>query len=846
MFNFDFQKTPIYRAVKIEKSFFFQGIKVLKVFILIASLFFFVVFSVNDLKNIQGIQGSIPFGLGLILFSLTIPIVLIELFFNSRLKNPKLPQITSVSNLAEFLDFKTAKALNSAIKFARKKRIFPINPTLLFYFLLKQNSEISLVLDRLLLSSQEMMKNMPDFFLIENNKDNLSERIYSQKFEQVIKESLDLAQKRGRSRIEIGDLLIAFAQNEPVFGTFILEEDLRPIDVKNVVNLWQDNLERIRRRKRFWTKENLARQGSLGRTWAAGYTITLDEYSKDLAYSLFQGGNNRIIGYKSEIEQTERILSSPGMNNVLLIGEPGVGTENVIKAIAIKGSKGQSLPTVNYQRILELNIPQMLARLKSFDEVEDNLDKIFQESAKAGNVILVTNEFHNFVGGSEATPGTIDITGILASYLELPQFRLVAITSYKGLHKRVEENPSILNLFSKVEVKEPSKDLTLQILQRLVPQLEKKYGKSISYMALKEDIDLSDKYITDKPFPKKAEEVLEQSLVRIINQPRKWLLPEDVDKLVAQKTEIPVGSIKGKEKNILLDLENLIHQRIINQEEAVKDISTALRRARANIKERKGLMGGFLFLGPTGVGKTETSKALAAIYFGSEKRMIRLDMSEFQSQNDIPRLLGSAGEEGLLTTPVRENPFSLILLDEIEKAHPNILNLFLQVLDEGHITDGLGRKVNFSNTIIIATSNAGYKIILQSLKDKLDLATTKQKLLDYIFENSIFRPEFINRFNGVVVFKPLSKQNLLDISQLLLNKVKKGLEKKNIEFVITEELKEKMVELGYNITFGARNLQRTIQDKVENSLAEALLRGDIKKGDKIEVSAQNFKTKVIG
>ncbi len=845
MFNFDFRRTAIRKAVRIKNSLFFKAIKPLKVLLSIVTLSFFLVFLANELMNFQPINGSILLGLFLVFLSFTIPFFLAELFFNSKLKNPTLPPLTNVANLAEFLDFKTAKALFSAIKFSKKNNIFPLTPTLLFYFILKQNKEISFLLARLLLSTEAIMKEIPNYLSNERVKDSLSERIYSQKFEQVIKESLEKARKNRRSRIDIGDILVLLAKTEPVFGAFMLEADLRPDDIENVVSLWQEEEEKKKRRKRFWTKENLARQGSLGRTWASSYTITLDEYSKDLVYSVFQGGDNKIIGYKSEIEQTERILSSPGMNNVLLIGEPGVGVKNVIKAVAVKGSKGQSLPTVNYQRVLELNIPQMLARLKSFDEVEDKLDQIFQEVARAGNVILVIDDFHNFVGGREQTPGTIDITGLLASYLELPQFRIVAITSYKGLHKKIEENPSILNLFSKIEVKEPDIALTLKILQRIVPQLENKYGKLISYMAVKEVIELCDKYITDKPFPKKAEEVLEQSLIRIINQPKQWLLPEDVDKFVAQKTEIPVGNIKGEEKDILLDLENLIHQRIINQAEAVKDISTALRRARANLKERKGLMGGFLFLGPTGVGKTETSKALADIYFGSEKRMIRLDMSEFQSQRDIPRLLGSEGEEGLLTTPVRESPFSLILLDEIEKAHPNILNLFLQVLDEGHITDGLGRKVNFSNTIIIATSNAGYKIILQALEEKISTEETKQKLLDYIFEKSIFRPEFINRFNAVVVFKPLSRQNLLDISQLMLNKIRKGLEEKNIEFIITEELKEKIVKLGYDITFGARNLQRTIQDKVENPLAEALLRGDIKKGDSIEISAVNFKVRVI-
>jgi ATP-dependent Clp protease ATP-binding subunit ClpC len=287
-------------------------------------------------------------------------------------------------------------------------------------------------------------------------------------------------------------------------------------------------------------------------------------------------------------------------------------------------------------------------------------------------------------------------------------------------------------------------------------------------------------------------------------------------------------------------LEDLIHKRIINQEEAVSEISSALRRARADITVRKGPMGGFLFLGPTGVGKTETAKALADVYFGSEKKMIRLDMSEFQSVGDISRLLGNNESDGLLTTPIRENPFSLILLDEIEKAHPNILNLFLQVLDEGTLTDGLGRKVDFRNAIIIATSNAGYQIILEALGQSKPMPEAKQKLLDFLFSQGTYKPEFINRFDAVVIFKSLSKNHLLQIAELLLSKLKKNLSQKDIDFEITMPLKEKIVELGYDPVFGARNMRRVIQDKVENVLASALLSNQIKPGDKVSINPEDF------
>ncbi|MFQ6049984.1 MAG: AAA family ATPase [Candidatus Paceibacterales bacterium] len=547
--------------------------------------------------------------------------------------------------------------------------------------------------------------------------------------------------------------------------------------------------------------------------------------------------------YQKEIETIERILSQEDINNTLIIGEPGSGRKSMVHALAEKSVLGESLPEVNYKRIVQLDLQSLLARTESTEEVENVLDTIFGEVILAGNVILVIDEFQNFVGGI-VRPGVIDISGVLGSYLHLPQFQIVAITTFEGLHKNIEQNPSILSLFEKVEVSEISQRETLILLEKQALQLETKYKKFVSYPALRDIIKLCDKYLPAIPFPEKAMDLLNEIMVYVAQTKDKVVLPKHVAKIVSEKTEIPVGEVETKEREILLNLENSIHKRIINQEEAVREVSAALRRAKAEVTIRKGPMGSFLFLGPTGVGKTETSKALAEIYFGSENRMIRLDMSEFQNIPDIPRLIGSPGEEGLLTTQVREDPFSLILLDEIEKSHPNILNLFLQVLDEGHLTDGLGRKVDFKNTIITATSNAGYQIILEALKQGKKMSEIKEKLLDFLFKKGIFRPEFINRFDAVVVFKSLTKENLLDIAGLLLQKLKKSLSKKDIEFIITPQLKKKIVELSYDPKFGAREMRRAIQDKIGNVLAQALLSAQLKRGDRVEVRPEDFKLKI--
>ncbi|MBD3208142.1 MAG: AAA domain-containing protein, partial [Candidatus Nealsonbacteria bacterium] len=487
-------------------------------------------------------------------------------------------------------------------------------------------------------------------------------------------------------------------------------------------------------------------------------------------------------------------------------------------------------------------LPSLLSYTESVKGSGDLLEIVFNEILSAGNIILVIPDLHHYAGG-KVSAGAIDISAVLGPYLNLSEFKLIATTSFRGLHKYIEQNPSLLNLFEKVEVVEPPESKILIILQNVAARLEAKYDKFISYQALRDVISYAEKYIQDVPFPKKAVDLLEDTVVCVSQKKEDIVLPKHVAEVVHRKTEIPVGKIEKEEKDVLLNLEELIHQRIINQETAVKKISEALRRARSEISIRDAPMGSFLFLGPTGVGKTETSKSLAEIYFGSEDKMIRLDMSEFQNTEDIARLIGSPGEEGLLTTEVRENPFSLVLLDEIEKAHPKILNLFLQVLDEGHITDGLGRKVNFKNTIIIATSNAGYRLILQALKEEKNISEIKDELFDYLFQEGYFRPEFINRFDAVVIFEALSKENLLDIADLLLKKLKKNLAKKDITFQVTKELKEKIVGLSYDPKFGAREMKRVVQDNIGNVVATALLSDQIEAGDTIEIEPEGFNIK---
>ncbi|MCG2699824.1 ATP-dependent Clp protease ATP-binding subunit [Candidatus Parcubacteria bacterium] len=770
------------------------------------------------------------------------------MFLNTKIKTPELSaKLNEVAadlplnpknyNLAEFLSFESAMIVSNAIKFCKKRKISEVSAMALLKSALEESEQVRYIFLRLGLNSDSLQQNLKNH-LEKLEKNNLSAQKFAEDFNLAMVGAMKMAQQGNRQRIEARDILVGISKAE-FFKSILIEASLKMEDFENIT-LWFDYLKRkTEERKKFWNYDNLTAYGSLGKDWATGYTITLDQYSVDWRRLVRRWLFKAIIGHEKEIEQVQAALSKVDANNVLLIGEPGTGRESIIEGLARRIYLGKGLPEINHYRVVELDMTTLLSRITDPEEVESTLDKIFQEVIMAGNIILVIKEFHNYVGQEFPQPGAVDISGIIGKYLNIPQFKFIGITTYGGLHTRIEKNSSLSEMFTKIEVSEVSEAETIRILQNLALELEWKYKVFITYPAIRELIIFAGRYMPNAPFPQKALNLLQDTAVYVARSIKeKIVLPEHVAKVVSTKTEIPVGKLEFQEKEILLNLEKLIHQRIVNQEEAVKEISIAMRRARAGIASKKRPMGNFLFLGPTGVGKTETSKVLADVYFGGEQKMVRLDMSEFQAIADIPRLIGRPGEEGLLTTPVRESPFSLLLIDEIEKAHPNILNLFLQVLDEGHLTDGQGRKVMFTNTIIICTSNAGSKMIWAAV-DK-NKPVNKENLFEKLFEEGVFRPEFINRFDATVIFKPLSKENLLDIAQLMLDSLKKSLKEKDIEFIITDPLKKKIVELSYKPAFGAREMRRAIQNNIENVVAQALLSDTIKKGDSFEISADDF------
>lgn len=744
-------------------------------------------------------------------------------------------------NLAEFLNLEAAQVAKTAIKTARKLKLPEVSSEVLLYAALSENKRVQNLIFRLGLDIKKLQVDLKNWLEKSRSTEPTKELYFSASFEKVVVDSATMAIERGHNAISEKEIFANLAGSDPFFKEVLIQNELKAKDVQ-ALTLWLDTIEqKLQEKKKFWTKENLSKFGSLGRDFASGFTVTLDQYGIDWREIEKDNIFNEIEGHKKETEELEIVLTKSKFSNALLIGEEGVGKKSIVQALAQRCYLGTGPQELKDKRVVELDMVALVSRIQSQETLETTLDVIFQEVLASGNVILVVDDIDKFVANRTQKAGEIDISVILSKYLSIPSFKFVGITTYEGLHRKLEEVPSFVEYFRKIEVSEVSEAETVKILQNLSAALEHQYHITIIYPSIREIINLSTRYFPSTPFPKKAIDILDEAATYLKTKKEYVLLPHHIADIVSSKTQIPIGKLEFQEKSVLMNLEKLIHEKIVDQEEAVESISIAMRRARAGIASKKRPMGVFLFLGPTGVGKTETAKALADIYFKGQEKIIRLDMSEFQDISDIPRLIGAVSpveQQGLLTTSVRENPFSLVLLDEIEKAHPNILNLFLQVFDEGHITDGQGRKIIFTNTIIIATSNAGAPLIFKTVESGKRIE--REELLHWLFDKAIFKPEFINRFDATVIFNPLSKEHLMQIAQLMLGSLQKSLEEKDIQLVITEPLKEKIVELSYKPEFGAREMRRVVQDKVENQVAQALLSDKIIRGDKIEINPDNF------
>lgn len=647
-------------------------------------------------------------------------------------------------------------------------------------------------------------------------------------------------------------------------------------------------------------------------------TPTLDQYSRDLTALAEEGKLDPVIGRESEIQRVIQIGSRRTKNNPCLVGEPGVGKTAVVEGIAIKIAEGNVPDTIRGKRLLTLDLSGMVAGSKYRGEFEERIKKVIKEVRVAGNVILFIDELHTIIGAGGAE-GAIDASNILKPSLARGEVQIIGATTIDEYRKYIEKDAALERRFQPVNVDEPSEDEAYEILKGLKETYETHHGVTITDGALRSAVKLSKRYINDRFLPDKAIDLIDEASSKV--RLGAFIKPEEISKteaeiekleadkeeaikaeayekageikkkqlkkyekleklntkwqneknnrnlvvdeesialVVSDWTKIPVNKLSIGESERLMKLEETLHERVVGQDEAVTSIARAIRRGRVGLKDPKRPIGSFLFLGPTGVGKTELSKTLADAMFGNENSLIRVDMSEYMEKHSVSKMIGSPPgyvgyeEGGQLSEKVRRNPYSVILFDEIEKAHPDVFNVLLQILDDGVVTDSSGRKVDFKNTIIIMTSNAGAENIVSpknlgfntSKDPEQDYKNMKNKVMDEV--KRIFKPEFLNRIDEMIVFHMLTKENVARIVDIMMNSINKRIkEQLNITIELSDAAKSYIVDAGYDEKYGARPLKRALQQKVEDELAEQILEGRIKSSDIVYVDKKEDSEKLV-
>lgn len=645
---------------------------------------------------------------------------------------------------------------------------------------------------------------------------------------------------------------------------------------------------------------------------SASLTPTLDQYSRDLTALARAGMLDPVIGRKNETERVLQILCRRGKNNPCLIGEPGVGKTAIVEGIAQNLVNGTVPDIVAGKRLVSLDMSGLVAKSKYRGEFEERIKKVINEVAAAGNVMLFIDELHTIIGAGGAE-GSLDASNILKPALARGEVQVIGATTIEEYRKYIEKDAALERRFQPVQVGEPTEEESIEILKGLRGLYEKHHNVEITDEGVEAAVRLSARYVNDRFLPDKAIDLMDEAAAKsrlgVMRDPQDAILKKqeirqaeldledalregdierartlksaredlelqweklnkknqradkrrkpvvgenEIAEVVAGWTKIPVSKLTENEAARLQKLEETLHKRVIGQEEAVSAVAKAVRRGRVGLKDPKRPIGSFLFLGPTGVGKTEVSKALAEAVFGNEDAMIRVDMSEYMEKHSVSKMIGSppgyVGHEdgGQLSEKVRRNPFSVVLFDEIEKAHPDVFNILLQVLDDGHITDSQGRKVDFKNTIIIMTSNAGAQSIIEPKKlgfgvhedEKQDHERMKNNVMEEV--KRLFKPEFLNRIDETIVFRALNKDDMKQIVTLMASELQKRCrEQLQIELVIRDAAKAYIVEKAYDRKYGARPLRRKIQDEIEDRLAGEIIAGKVKAGDRVVVTTKH-------
>lgn len=629
------------------------------------------------------------------------------------------------------------------------------------------------------------------------------------------------------------DLMAAYLLLLEPKTKLLFSRELKPIDLEAML-IWA---------RMTYPHEELPKEpgvhivgNGVGEALISGWTPETKNYTTDFTSLALRTGYS-IIGREKEYHALINALTKPEMNNVLLIGEVGAGKEKLVEAFAMDSFAGKLPPRVNHKRIITLMVGPLLAGAENRAELEERLQAIVAELSHAGNIILSIPELQEVMGESSYN---LNLSGALLPYLKNSNLPIIA-TMTPGNYKTYMEKNGLREVFSVIELREPDVDVARKMLYKKIPEFERNIDVIIPYRTLKSALLYAPKYLPDDVLPGSAIRLLADAAqntegATMLHEQR-VVMPEAIIAQVEGKVHAAVAAPEKEEKELLLSLEQKLHERIIGQSEAISVISDALRRLRSGVTQHDRPVS-FLFLGPTGVGKTETAKALADLYFGGEEKILRLDMSEYTDEAGVRRLLGavpgSGDERGELTDKIHDNPYTLVLLDEFEKAHPKILDLFLQILADGRLTDNKGRTVSFSNAIIIATSNAGSEFIREAVQKGIGIDASFQKqLLDYLQTTNLFKPELLNRFDAVVTFEPLSLSQIQDVAKLMLAEVKKRLGAQDITVVFDEKVIALVAKNGYDEEFGARPLRRYIQDTIEDAIAKRELEDSLKRGSTI-------------
>jgi len=741
-------------------------------------------------------------------------------------------------NLADIVSKDTYKILNSAF---RKSYLTKKDFSLVLLKKIIKLKDVQAALTRLDINPKDFIKAVSQSGA---SSSGVTKKEVLQKLANLVEAGFYIADSLNEKFIEPRNLLIAIAQNPPpAMKTYFQKEDISIEDIQTALVFGRFR-SLLKKRKisasigSFAHKNGAVRKRIMNRAWTARPTPFLDKFSVDLTALAKAGRVGLLIGHQQEYNQLLNVLARPEKPNALLVGEPGAGKSTIISHLAYNIIKDKVPKILFDKRLISIEVGSLIANANA-EEIAGRLQKISEEIILAGNIVLVIPNIHNLFK-TLTTGQAIKAIDVFLPIIKSNAIPIIGESYPREFKQFIEPNSDFLEQFETVKVKEISPADAVKVLTYESILLENQFNILISAKSVKKAVDLAYRYLRSKPLPGAASDLLKQALAKARQENMPAVTGELIVKMVEELSQVPVAAATGQEAEKLLNLEEIIHRRLINQEEAVKAVSQALREYRSGLSRKGGPIAAFLFVGPTGVGKTQLSKILTAIQFGSESEMIRFDMSEYQDKTSIFRFIGTpdGSKTGALTDAVLAKPYSLILLDEFEKAHPDILNLFLQVFDDGRLTDGLGRTVNFEHTIIIATSNAHSDLIKERIEQGRSTKEISIELKKRLV--SFFRPELLNRFTDIIVFRALNPEEIYQIAGIMVKDLAKQVEENSgIQLSIEDSAIKEIARRGFSPVFGARPLREAISDSLKGQLAKKILKKEVVRGDKVSVSYQN-------